>query len=213
MAGVLGENVANFGQGAQLTGAEANIISGKAGIQAQQLGGMGTALGGYGTAVGQVAGLGDIFGTGVQQQIGRAGLYRNAADMAQTGAGLYGAGMGLMQQNVANRLGGLQFGYGANMDMNQLGLSRVNAINQALGGYGSAGAAGSMAQGNIWGNAIGQGLGGLAGGLANTYGGPGGWGSWFGAAPVTSGWGGSLGGGYGSMGHTTGTLKPYRPGQ
>jgi hypothetical protein len=208
MAGVLGENVGNYATGAQLTGAERDIISGKAGIQAQQLSGMGTALGGYNTAVGQVGGLGDLYNTGYNQQLGRAGLYGNVADMARGGAGLYAGGMGLMQQNVANRLGGLQFGYGANTDMNQLGLSRVNAINQALGGYGSAGAAGSMAQGNIWGNAIGQGLGGLAGGLANTYGGPGGWGSWFGAAPATGGWGDALG----NMGQNfSGINKPYKP--
>ena len=91
--------------------------------------------------------------------------------MARTGAGLYGAGMGLMQQNVDNRLGALNFGYGANMDMNQLGMNRLNAISQAMGGYGNAGAANSMAQGNIWGNVIGQGLGAIGGGLANYYGG------------------------------------------
>lgn len=169
---------------------------------------MGNVLGGYGTAVGQVAGLGDIYNTGVQQQL-------NRADYARGGAGLYGAGMGLLQQDIANRLGGVNFGYGANMDMNNLGMQRLNLINQALGGYGNASAANSIAQGNIAGNMIGQGLGAI-GGMMGNFGGAGGLGGLFGGASggASGGWGGAFGGGgYGSMGHTGGYTKPYMPGK
>ena len=57
--------------------------------------------------------------------------------------------------------------------MNALGMQRLGLINQALGGYGNASAANSMAQGNIWGNAIGQGLGAI-GGMMGNFGGSGG---------------------------------------
>lgn len=168
LSNVLGNNVNLYGQGVTLTGQEQPIISGKANIQAQQLDAMGNVLGGYNTAVGQVAGLGDIYNTAYNQQLGRAGLYGNVADMARGGAGLYAAGMGLLNQNIANRRNALDFGYNANMDLTKLGLQRTQDLNAAIGGYGNARAGNAMAQGNIWGNAIGS-IAGLAGGALGNY--------------------------------------------
>ena len=125
-------------------------------------------LGGYGQAVNQVGGLADIYNQGYQQQLGRAGLYGNVANMAQTGAGLYGAGMGLLNQNITNRRHALDFGYNANMDLTRLGLQRAQDLNAAIGGYGGARAGNAIAQGNIAGNAIAN-IAGLAGGALGNY--------------------------------------------
>lgn len=202
LSDVLGQNVGLYGQGATLTGQEQPIISGKANIQAQQIDAMGNVLGGYNTAVGQVAGLGDIYNTGYNQQLGRAGLYGNVADMARGGAGLYAAGMELINQNVANRRNAVDFGYNANMDLTKLGLQRTSDLNAAIGGYGNAGAANAIAQGNILANGIGQIGGAIGGGLAGYFGG--------GASGNSNNTGALFGSMFGNpnFGTTTGTTKP-----
>ena len=126
---------------------------------------MQNALGGYGQAVNQIAGLGNIYNTGVGQAQNLAGAYQNAAGLAGTGANLYGQGMNLYNQDIANRYQAMNLGYDA---LNRINAARQNAYNimgNSITGYGNAGATGALGQAGIVGSAIGQGLGAL-GGLA-----------------------------------------------
>jgi len=148
----------------------ANMVGGKADIYGKQLAGLGqqagimqNALGGYGQAVNQVAGLGDIYNTGVSQAGNLANAYQNAAGLAGTGAGLYGSGMNLYNQNIANRGNALQFGYGAQQDIEKYRQWANDVIRGSAQNYGTAGAQNALTQGNIWGGLAGN-IGGMAAG-------------------------------------------------
>jgi hypothetical protein len=121
-----------------------------------------------------------------QQQLGntlmnQAGLYQNAAGMQGNAANLYGQGLGYQQQNVANRAGASQFGYGAARDIATMRSNAANIMGQAAGNYGDAGAAGTLAGAGAWQKSLGN-LGYLGGALGN-YGVQQGW---FGGGPAKS---------------------------
>ena len=120
-------------------------------VLGQNAGLYGTNAGLYGQAV-------DQYGNAVNQAVNRAGLYQNAAAMAGNQANLYGQGLGYINQNVANQLAGLRFGYGALQDKNRMRQWGVDAASGAATDYGNAQAQGALAQGQIINQGINQGI-------------------------------------------------------
>lgn len=135
----------------------------------------------YNTGVGQAVNLAGLYNTGANQALNNAGLYQNTAGMQGTAANLYGQGLGYQQQNVSNRAGASQFGYGAARDIATMRSNAANVMGQAAGNYGDAGAAGTLAGAGAWQNTLGQ-LGRLGGAVGN-YGVNQGW---FGGRPAYS---------------------------
>lgn len=145
-----------FSQNLQRQKQMGDVLMGNAGLY-------GTNVGYYGQGVGQAATGAGLYGQGVDQAMGRAGLYQNAAGMAGTAANLYGQGLGYSQQALTNRANALNFGYGALQDKNSMRRWANELASGAVTDYGNAKAQGSLAQGQIIGNAVDQGLGAIGG--------------------------------------------------
>lgn len=145
------------------TAQKANLVMGKADILGNQLGAAATATGMYGTGVNQVGQQAGLYGDAINQAINRAGLFQNAANMKGQGLGYYGAGMGLLNQNVTNRGNALNFGYNATKDIEDYRRWANTVAQGAANNYGTAGAQNALTQGNIWGGLAGS-LGGMLGG-------------------------------------------------
>ena len=169
-----------FGQNLQTQQQMGDVLMGGANLAGNNVGYYGNNVGYYGQGVGQAATGAGLYGQGVDQAMGRAGLYQNAAGMAGTAANLYGQGLGYSQQALTNRANALNFGYGALQDKNSMRKWANELASGAVTDYGNAQAQGSLAQGQIIGNAVGQGLGAIGG---------------FG---VNQGWWGGGGGSFGS---------------
>lgn len=110
----------------------------------------------------------NAFTQNLQRQQQLQGVLSGSAGLAGNAANLYGQGLGYQQQNVANRAGATQFGYGAATDIANRRQNAANIQGQAIGNYGNAGAQNALTQGNIWGGLAGNVLGGLGGYLGNS---------------------------------------------
>ena len=126
----------------------------------------------------------NAFTQNLQRQQQLRGTLTGAAGLAQNAAGLYGQGLGYQQQDIANRAGATQFGYGAATDIANRRQNAANIMGQAAGNYGNAGAAGTLASTGAWQQGLGN-LGYSLGALGN-YGAQQGW---FGGGPVKGGYG------------------------
>lgn len=123
---------------------------------------------------------GNVLKQNVDNNMQRAGAYQTGANLAGQGAQLYGQGLGYMNQNVANRLGGVNMGMNAVNAMGQMGLQSTGMQGEALTGYGDAYANGQLGSAQ----AINNGIRGVGQGLMGIYG-----------AGVNQGWWGNGQGG------------------